>query len=134
MESGFSGLTELSYNNILLLVWVYLSLVRILLTFHFNIFNILRMLDTHSDAFSDSKLDQTRYDIKNTAKKVKMEPVNDTEDRATEKPSKATKVAQSIWRFCSANWLIFAFGFATLMAYLFPREHTVLPWLMSTAC
>lgn len=63
-----------------------------------------------------------------------MESANDTEDRATEKPSKAAEVSQSIWRFCLANWLIFAFGFAALMAYLFPREHTVLTWLMSTTC
>lgn len=37
-------------------------------------------------------------------------------------PSKIVQCAKSVLAFCYANWLIFAFGFAALMGYLFPRE------------
>ena len=36
-------------------------------------------------------------------------------------PSKIVQFAKSVWAFCFANWLIFAFGLAALMGYLFPR-------------
>ena len=36
-------------------------------------------------------------------------------------PSKIVQFAKSVWAFCFANWLIFAFGLAALLGYLFPR-------------
>lgn len=125
LESGFSGLTDFFYNNIPLLVWLQLSLAQ-LLPIHFSIYNILRMLDTHPDASSEYQAWPDPLWYQNTAKKAKMKPVNDREDPPAKRHSKAVEVVQSVWRFCLANWLIFAFGFATLMAYLFPREYTIL--------
>lgn len=63
-----------------------------------------------------------------------MEPANGMEDPQSERPSGVIKVLRSIGGFCLSNWLIFAFGFAALMAYLFPREHATLLMLMTAAC
>ncbi|RYP61624.1 hypothetical protein DL769_007622 [Monosporascus sp. CRB-8-3] len=49
------------------------------------------------------------------------ESPNYDEDPEPKKLSKAIQVARSLANFCLANWLIFSFGFATLMAYLFPH-------------
>ncbi|KAI0127906.1 SBF-like CPA transporter family-domain-containing protein [Xylariales sp. AK1849] len=35
--------------------------------------------------------------------------------------NKAVKVTKSIFNFCLANWLVFGFGLATLLAYFFPN-------------
>lgn len=56
-----------------------------------------------------------------------MEPANGTEGPQPEGPSQAVQIIKRIWGFCLDNWLIFAFAFATLMAYLFPREYTAAP-------
>ncbi len=51
-----------------------------------------------------------------------MESVNGAEGLQPKRSSKAIEIIKSISRFFLANWLILAFGFAALMAYLFPRE------------
>ncbi|RYP71671.1 hypothetical protein DL771_004622 [Monosporascus sp. 5C6A] len=49
------------------------------------------------------------------------ESANYDEGPGPKKLSKAIQVVRSLANFCLANWLIFGFGFATLMAYLFPH-------------
>ena len=37
--------------------------------------------------------------------------------------SKIIGFLKGVWAFCYANWLIFAFGLAALLGYLFPRKY-----------
>ena len=48
-------------------------------------------------------------------------PVSGSEE-PKKPPSKIIEFAKGVWAFCYANWLIFAFGLAALMGYLFPRK------------
>ncbi|RYP08279.1 hypothetical protein DL764_002013 [Monosporascus ibericus] len=49
------------------------------------------------------------------------EPPNYDEGPEPKKLSKGVQVVRNLANFCLRNWLIFGFGFATLMAYLFPH-------------
>ena len=44
-------------------------------------------------------------------------------DEPKKPPSKIIEVLTGVWAFCYANWLIFAFGLAALLGYLFPRKY-----------
>ncbi len=91
----------------------------------FTLIHIVSLTDARtrfrSFFWSINKLGSTRYGYRSAAREVKMESANGTEGPRPRRSSKAVGIVKSVGRFCLANWLIFAFGFAALMAYLFPR-------------